>query len=365
MSFSVKTPALTAYAGVLGEGGHSIDLSKAFGTTALNYVNNYVPVPHDEGDLFSEVYKNNEKVVTALQNTMTQIGDLYSASATNLSASSTKYAKLDVDAAARLDATLKGTGKAPDLALTITKASALEDPEPELAGTPSSNAMVPDAVQWAIDKAGWLSITGVGLKIAYLFGLDPVGDLTKAVAGDYGELAQAGHAVEALAAFEKTAAQSMAVGLRAMTADWTGNAADAADAYFTEFANGLMTHAGKLDELGEKYALLVQACAQAANALGSLLATAVDRLLILIAEIAAAGCLASVPGINVIIALVGAYQVWITKEAIAAFVKVAGNVMYGVHGLISACTAISGLLKDDDVASMFPKKPYVNASLPA
>lgn len=363
-SFAVKSPALNAYAGVLGSGGHSIDLSTAFGTTALNYVNTYVPVPHDEADLFAEIYKNNQKVVTSLQGAMGDIETLYTASATNLIASATKYGELDETAAATLDAAFKAPGAAPQPDASITKAG-LVDPTPKLAGTPSTSAPVPDMVQWIIDKGGWVSITGVGLKIAYLFGFDPVGDLTKAVAGDYGELAQAGHAVEALADFERVAASTMVSGLTALTADWTGNAADAANTYFTGFANGLVTHAGKLDELGDKYALLVQACSQAATAIGSLLSTAVDRLLILIAEIAAAGCLASVPGINVIIALVGAYQVWITKEAIAAFLKITGNVLYGVHGLITAVTGIASALTDDDVSAMFPKAPYANGSLPA
>lgn len=364
-AFAVKAPALNSYAGVLGAGGHSIDLSTAFGSTALAYVNNYVPVPVDDGDLFSEIYKNNAKVVTSLQTAMTDLETLYTASATNLTTSATAYGKLDAEAAATLDGAFKAPGAAPQLDSSITKSGGLVDPTPKLAGTPSTSAPVPDMVQWIIDKGGWVSITGVGLKIAYLFGLDPVGDLTKAVAGDYGELAQAGHAVEALADFERVAAATMVSGLTAMTADWTGNAADAANSYFTEFANGLGTHAGKLDELADKYALLVQACSQAATALGTLLSSAVDKLLILIAEIAAAGCLASVPGINVIIALVGAYQVWITKEAIAAFLKITGNVLYGVHGLITAVTGIASALTDDDVSAMFPKAPYANASLPA
>lgn len=364
-TFAVKTQALTAYAGVLSGGGHSIDLSKAFGTTAFNYVESYVPVPHDDGDLYDEVYKNNEKVVSALKVAMAEIGSLCTLSANNLDASAVEYGKRDDSSEQALDAAFKAPGKVPPLAPGISKASGLKDPVPELNGTPSKDAPVPNAVQWAIDKGGWVSITGVGLKIASLFGLDPVGDLTKAVAGDYGELAQAGHAIEALAEFERVAASTMASGLSAMSADWTGNAAQAAEAYFTAFANALEAHAGKLDTVADKYALLVQACAQAAEALGGLLATAVDRVLILVAEIAAAGCLASVPGINAIIAIVGAYQVWITKEAVAAFLKITGNVMLGVHGLITACTAIASELTSDDVASMFPAKPYSNASLPA
>jgi len=365
MTFSVKTQALTAYAGVLSEGGHSIDLSRAFGTTAFNYVESYVPVPHDEGDLYDEVYKNNEKVVSALKVAMAEIGSLCTLSANNLDSSATKYARLDADAEAALDAAFRAGPAPAPLDAGIHTASGLKDPVPELDGVPSQDAMVPNAVQWAIDKGGWLTITGVALKIASLFGLDPVGDLTKAIAGDYGELAQAGHAIEALADFERVAAATMASGMSAMSADWTGNAAQAANAYFTEFANALQAHAGKLDSVADKYALLVQACAQAAEALGGLLATAVDKILILVAEIAAAGCLASVPGINVIIALVGAYQVWLTKEAVAAFLKVTGNVMLGVHGLITACTAIASELTSDDVTSMFPNAPYGNASLPA
>lgn len=364
-AFSVTTKALTAYSGVLSEGGHSVDLSRAFGATAYNYVESYVPVPHDEGDLYAEVYKNNEKVVTSLKATMAQIGSLYTLSANNLDASAKKYKKLDDHAEATLDAAFTAPKTTPSLAAGIHKASGLTDPVPELKGTPSKDAPVPNAVQWAIDKGGWVSITGVGLKIASLFGLDPVGDLTKAVAGDYGELAQAGHAIEALAEFERVAASTMASGLTAMTADWTGNAAQAAEAYFTDFANALHAHAGKLDTVADKYELLVAACAQAAEALGGLLSSAVDKILILVAEIAAAGCLASVPGINAIIAIVGAYQVWITREAVAAFLKITGNVMLGVHGLITACTAIASELTSDDVKAMFPPKPYSNASLPA
>ena len=103
MTFSVKTQALTSYAGVLSEGGHSIDLSRAFGTTAFNYVENYVPVPYDSGDLYDEVYKNNEEVVKALKATMAQIGSLYTLSANNLGASATKYTQLDAQAEANLD----------------------------------------------------------------------------------------------------------------------------------------------------------------------------------------------------------------------------------------------------------------------
>ncbi|MEO6019382.1 MAG: hypothetical protein ABIP45_03925 [Knoellia sp.] len=212
MTFSVKTRAVSTYAGVLGAGGHTIDLSQSFTVTAHNYVQSYTPVPYDEHDLFSAIYKNNKDVVTALEKAMTDIGALYAASATNLDSSAAKYLKLDDAAAQKVDAAFKTTTKIVEPDASITTSSGLVNPNPELAGVPSTSAPVPDMVQWIIDKAGWLSISGNGLKIASLFGVDPVGDLTKAVAGDYGELAQAGHAVKALATFEKAAASTMLAG---------------------------------------------------------------------------------------------------------------------------------------------------------
>lgn len=360
-SFAVQTGTLTAFAGVLGQGGHSIDLATAFTGKARSYVDSYMPVPYDSGDLYSDVYSNNRKVVTALQSSTTSVGELLAQSGLALSASARRYQRLDASAAARLDASYPGgQASVPEPVSGLSLRGSLEDPEPTLAGVPSKDAPVPDMVQWVMDKAGWVSITGVAVKIASLFGLDPWAALTKSVVGDYGELAQAGHAAEALADFEKTAAQTLLAGAAAMV--WTGEAATHAQEWFVQAANALETHAGKLDDLGSKYELLVQHCAELAVALGSLLETAIDEILICVAELAAAGCLSTVPGINVIIGLIGAYQVWKTKEAIAAFLKITGNVYYGVTGLLAVVTGLASWAEDGDITSSLPDAPYVNAS---
>lgn len=360
-SFSVQTGTLSAFSGVLADGGHSIDLASAFSSTARSYVDTYVPVPYDAGDLYSDIYLNNRDVCSALQSSTTAVGALLVQSSKALATSATRYSTLDANAAAVLDDSYPGaSANVPAPVSGLSADAGLVDPEPSLDGVPSQDAPVPDMVQWVMDKAGWASITGVALKIASLFGLDPVGELTKSVVGDYGELAQAGHAAEALAAFERVAAGTILSGATSM--QWSGQAAEHALAWFSETANVLETHAGKLDELGEKYALLVQHCAELATALGSALSNAIDNLLICVAELAAGGCLVSVPGINAIIALIGAYQVWKTKEAVAAFLKITGNVYYGVTGLLAAVTGLAGWAKDGDLTSLLPSAPYVNAS---
>ena len=147
-----------------------------------------------------------------------------------------------------------------------------------------------------------------------------------------------------------------------MTGEWSGRAADAATSYFHEFANALHEHADQLDTLGEKYALLVQACAEIAEIVGGLLATALDYLLILAADIAAAGCLASVPGINVIIALVGAYAVWKTQQAVAAFIRICGNVTMATQGFIGLTLFLAQFAKDGSLEAGFPSAPYANGA---
>ena len=203
-SFSVKTGTLQAFSGVLADGGHSIDLASAFSSTARTY-------------LYSDIYLNNQSVCQALQSSTTAVGTLLTQSAQTLASSATAYARLDEQAAAQLDAAYPGKAAAvPAVVSGIALNAGLVNPEPSLAGVPSQDAPVPDMVQWVMDKAGWASITGLALKLASLFGLDPVGELTKSVVGDYGELAQAGHAAEALASFERVAAETILSGAAAM-----------------------------------------------------------------------------------------------------------------------------------------------------
>jgi uncharacterized protein YukE len=360
--FSVKPTALEQYAGVLAGGSGGVNLEAAFSSTAASYVDSYCPVPYDSGDLFAEIYQANRSVVSHLQAAMPQIAKLCADSSAALSASARDYRTTDAEEAARIDRLWPGVGTA--TALTDSPSGgAVADPTPALAAEPSKDAPIPDMVHWVIDKSGWVSISGSVLKIAQLFGLDPVKELTQAVVGDYDELAQAGHAAEALADFERAAADAMSGGLAAMIADWTGHAADAATSYFHELANALHAHADELDELGQKYAMLVQTCAQIAELLSSALTTAIDDLLICAAELAAAGCLASVPGINVIAGIIGAYQVWKTQQSVALFLKYTGNVTTAVEGFLGLTTWIVSAFQDGSPANSFPASPYYNGAL--
>lgn len=358
--FHVKPAALEAFAGVLDGGGDPVNLDRAFGRTALDYITSYSHVPHDEGDLFSEIYKANASVVSRLEEQMPKIAELYALSASSLRASARDYRDTDHERATAADA-LMPTVRTPPLDPGAEGAGNIVDPVPLLGATPSDDTLVPDMVHWIIDKAGWFSITGVALKIAQLFGLDPVKELNQAVLGDYSELAQAGNAAIALSAFERTAANSTAAGLSQMLSQWGGNGADGAEKYFTDLINALHAHADEMDELGDKYNELAQACAQVGEILGGALASAVDNLLCCAAALAAAGCLATVPGINVLISLIGAYQVWRTKDAVALFLLYTGRVTTVVESFLGIVLWIDQAFKDGNASTTFPAAPYASA----
>jgi uncharacterized protein YukE len=362
-AFRVIPGSLDQYAGVLGDGGHDVNLASAFGTTAAGYVSSYSSVPYDSSDLFEEVYRANASVVARLERAMPEIELLLEQSAAALVASARDYRTTDEAQNARADGLWDGRlGPVPPLSDIPSSNGRVTDPTSRLSGVPSSDASIPDPVHWVMDKAGWISIAGTALKIASLFGLDPMASLTKAVTGNYGELAQAGHAAEALADFEHAAADAINTGLGAMLQDWTGNAADEAQLYFSQLATALEAHARELDDLGEKYAELVQACAQIATVLSSLLAIAIDKILMCVASLAAAGCLSTVPGINVLVSLIGAYQVWTTKDAVAAFIKACTGVTLVVESFLGLVLWIDQAFMDQDVASTFPPAPYANSS---
>lgn len=362
MTFSVTTDSLTDFAGVLAPGGHSLNLAYSFSSKAHNYVHSYVPVPDASGTVFAEIYRNNEIVVTQLAEATTFVGELISAASDVLKDSAAFYAGMDEDAAAVIDAAYPtGLAHVPALSPRVSSTAGLIDPDLILDQVPRADAPVPDWTHWILDKSGWISITGVALKILSLFNVDPAGEVTKTFAGNYDELARAGNAARALANFERTAANTLAYGSAAM--DWTGNAAAEAQAFFAELVNGLVDHASKLDDLNRKYNLLAEHCNTAAQLVSTALSVVIDRILILVAKLAAAGCLASVPGINVLIAIVGAYEVWVTSEAVRQFIFVTTSIFVAVEGFLLACTGIASAMKSADVTNIFPAAPFVNASI--
>lgn|GEM_PF-4801929 len=363
-TFSVKPESLRTFAdtisGAASNGG--VNLAHLYIQQPDSYVDDYVRIDQGSGlsDLFRYILDSNTALVSDLHTTYGDIWPKLSSSGTALATSATVYQSTDEAVNAKIDQMWPGAGGAIPALDEEAAGGRVGDPSHPIAGEPESEVMIPDPVHWIMDQAGWLSIGNDVLKVASLFGLDPAGLLTKAIAGDYSMVARAGHAAEALAQFERNTARTIAAGLSGMRHGWTGNAADAATAYFTTFADAFDAHATQLEDVADKYGLIAQSLAEVATLLAGLLATAIDKLLICAASLAAAGCLEAIPGVDVLVDLIGAYEVWTTKEAVEAFVKAATYMADTCEAIILLCTGIAGACKPGTATTSFPKASYAN-----
>ena len=108
-------------------------------------------------------------------------------------------------------------------------------------------------VQQILDGAGYFSESDLGFKILDLCGLDVMGWMKERFVGDFGAIARAKNAIEALGEFDEVAATNVAEGTAAMLASWTGNAADGAHSYFDQLANAIESRGAMLGRLKGRY----------------------------------------------------------------------------------------------------------------
>lgn len=363
--FSVKPGALRTYADTLSgaatNGG--LNIAHIYYSKPTPYVDKYVTIDQSSGasDLFRYILSSNTTLVTNLEATYGSVAQELSMSGLALAGSAQVYEDNDAEVNAKMDQLWPGIGKPAALDPDVGGGQ-VSDPSTPLQAVPSDSVLVPDFVHWIMDYAGWLSIGNDILKIASLFGIDPAGWLAKAVEGDYSQVAQAGHAATALADFERNTATTIAAGLSTMTGQWTGHAADQATDYFHQFANAFDDHASQLDEVSNKYELLAQALYKFALWISGKLADVIDWLIKCAVRLAAAGCLAEVPGIDVIAGIIGAYTVWKTKEAVETFINICTNVTNYAEDVIALTVGIAGLCAPGTAKTDFPTAAYANGA---
>ncbi|CAN5612205.1 hypothetical protein BH11ACT8_BH11ACT8_11720 [soil metagenome] len=362
--FSVKPGALRTYAHLLGEyGGAGLNLADLYDMKVPAYTSSNVEIDLQSGtgDLFQHIIGSNTSLVSNLRSSYLEAWSMFRVSAVNLDISATVYRDTDEQQAERMDRVWKGLPPPVPVDDAATGAT-VSDPTVVLDSTPSSDVMLPDPVHWVMDAAGWLSVGDDVLKVASVFGFDPASTLTKAVVGDYGQVARAGHACTALAECERANATAVTAGLTQMTAHWTGQGADAATAYFHQVANAFRAHADQLDDVAHKYELLAQACAQIAEILSGLLADALDKLLICVGALASAGCLQAVPVVDVIADIIGAYEVFVTARSIKTFTEACGRVTDIVETFLGLTFAIASACEPGTATTSFPVGAYRNES---
>lgn len=352
-TFHVQPQALTAYAAMID--GEIPDLAGATEKKPATYASSYINVPSGS-TLFDYVADATTKVSQHLQDTYPVVSARLAGSATSLRQSAKVYHKTDTEEAARHDA-LMHTAAGVVVEQGPSRPS-LIDPADLLLSTPSDATDVPDMVSTVLSASGWASISNDVLAIAQLLGFDPAGKLTDHLFGDVGKIAQAGHACTTLAQFNREVADDLQLGVTTLSQHWGGHAYSQAEAWFLKACNALYGQADQLDDAADKFAGIAQACSSFATIIGNLLSDLIDQLVICAGALASAGCLQEIPAVDVVLDIIGGYEVWVTYSKWYKFGDTLGNVINGGYGFAGLVEGLRGIVSGDQITSTMPKKPY-------
>jgi hypothetical protein len=217
-------------------------------------------------------------------------------------------------------------------------------------------------VQQILDAIGFFSETEIVLKILALFGLNVEDWVKQRFVGDYKTIAQCRNALINLGKFDDAAATTITDGATAMVKSWKGSAATAAQSYFDQFANGLGNHSNQLSALAQKLDALVVGIQQGGSAIIGILTALLDKVLEVAAALAAAGCLQEIPGVDVIMDIVGAWKVTELVNKIHELGTVWSYVWIGLQGTMSVIISLVGGLQNYSAAAQLPSTGYANAA---
>lgn len=163
-----------------------------------------------------------------------------------------------------------------------------ESPAAALAD-PTSSDPVPDLLESVIGISQYLSISyWVGEAINLFFDVNPFEWVAEQFAGDWEAVQKAGIAMGNLGEFSVDYSVAISSGLSAVAHDWQGNAADAANTYFSGLANTVKGQESSLSSLGREFKSAAVGMYETANAIKDLLETLLDLLIAIGLELAAA-----------------------------------------------------------------------------
>lgn len=360
-NFTVKPAALRTFAEVLSGPGTSYSY-QAF-IDADDYVGKWIELPDgDTGLLFNELTGPTKSVAEALSLDYGQLNTGLIESASGLTTAATAYATTEAANNAKVDAIFPDvTPEALPSDSGAGTGSAGAMPRDALT-EPGGEAGIPDFVDYVMQPTGLLSPTHWILKLLGIFGINPVEWATEKLTGNLDAVAHVKNALEKLAEFDGTMSTGISAGAGAMMTDWTGNAADACTDYMAKLADAVDSHSAQLTSVSSYYNDFVVAIQQFGSTLESLLGIFVDKLAVAAACVAAAGCLAEVPGVDVLVAIIGAAKVYQCYEAWEEVTKAFDIVMTGVHGVVAITTGLASSLSSYTISAKLPHTGYYNAA---
>ena len=203
---------------------------------------------------------------------------------------------------------------------------------------PSDAPVIPDLVNNMLGFSQYISPSyWIDWGIKQAFGFSPIEVVTKTVAGDWNAVSQAGRSLEILGTYCDEVAAQIHTASTTAAADWDGEAAEAAQLYFSTLSTAIQEQADALRSAGGEYLAVSAGMEQTAALIGSLLSQAMDWLIIAAAS-AAATAASSWTGIG---AIVGGTA---TAASIIKVVTLANQIMDAHDLAVNMCNGSIGVI---------------------
>lgn len=277
MSFSVELAALDKLAdeaqGLADLTGYG---SYCSATTAQMFTYSYVQLGYiPPVSVYSQVAGLTDEVRTNALSVFERMGTTFGASATEVRATAQNYEDLDQAERARLDAAY------PDAAAV----GAVSLPPPACVVSPAhafETIPAPAATDWVskILSANWLSPTDmVATIIDMLFDWNPLDEVSKRFVGDWSYVESTAAAFGQLGDYCRATGNSAINSASAAMADWTGEAAEAAAAWFAQWPGIGDDLGSQFDTLQNEYTTIAIGMAALGDILAGLFAQIMDQIL--------------------------------------------------------------------------------------
>ena len=206
--------------------------------------------------------------------------------------------------------------------------------------TPSATEPMPDIAQMILGWQDKISIAyGINWAIEQVCGYNFFEEFSKDFTGDWHGVSEAGYALRKLGDYCASYGSKVQIDMAVMLAGWDGNAADAAEAYFTDLAQRITDMQSALDDLAKGYQQTATGIYLAGQTMQSAIQELCDLLIALGLELLATAS-TSWTGVGAVIGgAASAYTAWEARQVWLEVVKWHGRAVAAAQGMSGLCAS--------------------------
>ncbi|WP_417562148.1 hypothetical protein [Microbacterium sp.] len=328
----------------LTDHGNALISDAASTDTAKTYTNDHVSVHfYETAFLYAKAWDAANDTKTSITDYLTKLHTALDSSGTELKGTATRSLEIDDETEAELDASYPGG--APSGATTPAGDASGGAPREASAELTAPATQMPEDLVSTILTTDWLSPSTVLAQVLdWIFDWNYLDEITKNFSGDWNKLYEVSDALRHLGSYATVQGDNVRYEMAVTAGSWSGEAATAANVFFTKMAQNLTDAGTEITDLGPEFEAVARGMASTASALSGVFATILDAALV------AAACIAA--GTATVETIVGGilgylcggigvgYAVWLARSAY----ETVQSVLLFFDGLTAAIGFLSSFL---------------------